>query len=268
MRPLTPNEALECAIQLARGGLHVFPCNTKKMPSWPKSKGGKGFHDATTDVGALTDIWRAWPGSLIGVRTGAASDLSVLDLDLQHETAREWVDQFGDLLGSYRTNLTRSGGKHVLFRHAEGVTNSAGKIAKNVDVRGEGGYIIWWPACGLGQINADEPLVEFPKWLSALGKKEERRERREEKPKKLTDRYVGSAIERAYETVAMAPEGQRNDTLNRQTYSLARFIHDGALSSADVIHAMSAAGSIAGLDDREIEATINSALRARSLNNG
>jgi Bifunctional DNA primase/polymerase, N-terminal len=39
-------------------------------------------------------------------------------------------------------------GWHLLFRHGEGVKCSAGRIGKGIDIRGSGGFIVWWPREG------------------------------------------------------------------------------------------------------------------------
>lgn len=267
----TPHEALAYALALAGRGMAVFPCNAKKRPSWPKSKGGNGFYDATTDADRIRDIWKAWPGTLVGVRTGEASDLSVLDLDLQHIAASEWFVDHADRLSSYRANQTRSGGLHILFRHTQGDRNSAGRIAQNVDVRGEGGYIIWWPANGFSEINADVDPVPFPAWLLRKIRKPKAPIRELQmagapSPSEASDMYVGSALMSAYKNVALAGEGQRNDTLNREAYALARFVSAGSLPESVLFSSLKEAAQSAGLEDGEIEATLYSALRGRLAN--
>jgi hypothetical protein len=44
--------------------------------------------------------------------------------------------------------------------------NSNRRIAPSVDVRGDGGYVIWWPREGFPVI--DRPLAPWPEWLLAL----------------------------------------------------------------------------------------------------
>ena len=60
----------------ARHGFPVFPCQPRaKKPLTPH-----GFKDATTDLARVAAWWRKWPDANIGMRTGAASGLLVLDV--------------------------------------------------------------------------------------------------------------------------------------------------------------------------------------------
>ncbi len=61
---------------------------------------------------------------------------------------------------------------------------------------------------------------------------------------------------------AGAPEGCRNDTLNRETWSLAHFVDDGRLPEHVVRKAMSEAAMAAGIPELKASRTIESALRS------
>jgi hypothetical protein len=80
--------------------------------------------------------------------------------------------------------------------------------------------------------------------------------------KSTGDEYIAKAIERECRSVAAASSGERNKTLNRATYSLARF--DRAILPADVIErSLLAAARQAGLSEHEAKRTILSGLTAR-----
>lgn len=66
------------ALRRALLGSPVFPCGPRK---WPLT--ARGFHDASTDPEQVCAWWSRWPNALIGMPTGAASGLVVLDLDLK-----------------------------------------------------------------------------------------------------------------------------------------------------------------------------------------
>ena len=66
------------AREFASAGVPVFPCVAYgKRPAT-----GHGFHDATTDLDQVQAWWRQSPGANIGVPTGAASEVVVVDLDV------------------------------------------------------------------------------------------------------------------------------------------------------------------------------------------
>jgi len=64
-------------------------------------------------------------------------------------------------LDGRRFHSTPSGGRHWLFRHVPGVTNSAGRIVPGVDTRGEGSYIIMPPSAGYSVIH-EADIARWP----------------------------------------------------------------------------------------------------------
>ena len=130
------------ALDLAAAEIPVFPCAADKRPTC-----AHGFKDATCEPEAIRALWCNHPGPLIGVPTGAASGFFVLDIDsAKHIEADEWLERHAPYFPETREHRTKSGGLHILFKHRDGLKNTASKIARGIDTRGEGGYIIWWPA--------------------------------------------------------------------------------------------------------------------------
>jgi hypothetical protein len=78
-------KALSGALMLASEGRLWFPCTVSKRPASPH-----GFLDASADPIVLRKIWSRYPGEFVGVRTGDASGIDVLDLDFKHREAMEW----------------------------------------------------------------------------------------------------------------------------------------------------------------------------------
>jgi Bifunctional DNA primase/polymerase, N-terminal len=105
------NHALAQALDL---GLPVFPCSRKKTPARPKTEGGNGYLDATDDPREIRELWRLWPGPLIGVPTGGRSGFDVLDVDPRNG-GRDWYDANKSRLPETRIHRTRSGGLHLFF---------------------------------------------------------------------------------------------------------------------------------------------------------
>jgi hypothetical protein len=161
------SELASIAKNLAKNcGYHVFPCGVeKKMPCWGKREGGKGFYDASTDPAEINRLFRHRHAELIAVRTGETSGVSVLDVDVKHDSACAWWIKNERRLPATRTYRTRSGGIHLFFQHAAGVRNAEGVPVKGIDSRGEGGYVVFWFAHGFECLDHTPP-APWPYWLS------------------------------------------------------------------------------------------------------
>ncbi|MTI42032.1 bifunctional DNA primase/polymerase-like protein [Roseibium hamelinense] len=135
---------LAAALDYADQGKHVFPCRPNKRPFTVN-----GFKAATAEASQIKAWWAQFPQALIGIATGTISDLIVLDVDMKNGNGFLELERLGLghwLLAGRHVN-TPSGGAHIWFEQADQTTrNSAGKIAPNVDVRGDGGYVIAPPS--------------------------------------------------------------------------------------------------------------------------
>jgi Bifunctional DNA primase/polymerase, N-terminal len=155
-------EIARAALELAAAGFPVFPCNAKKKPVVTN-----GFLSASTDPAIVRVLFAKRATKLIGVPTGPASEVDVLDFDYRHG-AKPWEDANQYRLPETRVHQSQSGGRHLLFRHTPGIRNSAGRIAPGCDVRGAGGYIIMPPSPGYTVIS-DAPIAPWPEWLLEPG---------------------------------------------------------------------------------------------------
>jgi hypothetical protein len=133
--------------------LATFPCNLAKEPLSPH-----GFKSAVRG-----SSWKGAP--LIGVPTGEMNGFDVLDLD--GDAGAQWYDQNFDALPFTYAQETPHG-LHLFFHHAEGLRCSRSRIAPDVDVRADGGYVIWWRREGLPF--EENPICEWPNWLLELAK--------------------------------------------------------------------------------------------------
>lgn len=182
----------------------VFPVRADKKPACKH-----GFKDAETTPAAVVDLWRAYPGPLVGVPTGELSGIDVLDIDPRHD-GDKWLDEARDSLPITRMHHTRSGGFHFLFRHADGVKNTTSKIAPGVDTRGSGGYFVFWPATGCAVENP-QILDDWPIWLlKLLNPPVKKRHIAAPATKAEASTRALIMIERAYARVRAAPPGQRH----------------------------------------------------------
>jgi hypothetical protein len=157
---------MQAALACAAMGVPVFPCSSRKAPCWKAEDGGRGFHDASTDPAEVRRLFGHPAAKLIGMRTGEASGLDVVDLDYRHG-AKLFEEANFARWPETRVHETMSGGRHHIFRHAPGVRCSQGKVHPGVDVRADGGYGIIPPSPGYTVLSDAEPS-EWPAWLLDL----------------------------------------------------------------------------------------------------
>lgn len=219
------------------GTLWKFPCGENKAPlqQW----GG-----AQTQTGLTYYDRPSWP--LVGVKTGVYNGFDVLDVDPQ---GIEWLQANAYRIPDTRVHQTRRGGLHLFFQAHEfpPMPNSAGKIAPGVDVRGTGGYVVWWPREG-AQVRDPELLAEWPMWLLQLALKSNPLlarsplepdvsgwdEALKRYPKtslrfSANESYARAALISACKLVREAPLGQRENTLNRECFNIGRYAAAGWL---------------------------------------
>jgi Bifunctional DNA primase/polymerase, N-terminal len=242
-------------------GWPVFPCREDtKAPTRPKSQGGNGFRDATTDPREIAELWHRWPGGLIGVATGEASGIDVLDIDfIKHPIALEWWDAASKRTPPTRIYRTRSGGVHAYFRHAAGISNTQSKLAHGVDSRGDGGYAIAWFAAGFECLDHTAPAL-WPDWLRDCLLWQPPKV--EPRPYVISPDHADKAISGIIRYVAAAREGERNRSLFWAACRLAERVRAGQISQHEATALLAAAAKDAGLTDIEARRTIASAARA------
>ena len=158
---------LEAALLYASQGFPVFPCHGK-IPNTPH-----GFKDASSDPNKIREWWTKWPSANIGIPTGPASGLFVLDVDSE-EFLRD-LERLYSPLPPTRTIISSPGHFHHLFTYPAGfnIKSSAGVVAPKLDIRAMGAMIIVPPSIhpDTGKpyvISRDLPMAEPPEWLIRL----------------------------------------------------------------------------------------------------
>jgi hypothetical protein len=240
------------ALALADQGIATLPCTITaagdKVPCTPH-----GLYDATTNPTELCTLWRAHPGPLVGARTGAISNLAVLDIDAKHTSARQWWhDHQQQLRHHNRIHRTRSGGLHIVLLHDAGIHCTVGRVCKGVDTRGDGGYAIWWPAAGYPVLN-DAPIAAAPDWLL-----QQLKPRDPPSPPRAVipdNRHIRGLVQ----YVAHTPEGQRNAVLYWAANRFREMLGPD-LTEADAISFLLPAACSTGLSYLAALATIRSGL--------
>jgi putative DNA primase/helicase len=234
---------IDAALEYARRfGWHMFPTRDKR-PLTPN-----GFKDATSDLAIIAAMWQRWPDAEPAAATGAVSGIVVLDIDIDSEKGISGLDALDDLgIATHpqtRTAHTTRGGLHLFFAHpGYDVPNSAGKIGRGVDVRGDGGYVVlpganprrtWDPHLGL-----DTPLLPMPDWM--VIREPERglfQPEKNSRPACRLSPYAEGALDGAVKTIVSAPHGQQQETLNREAFSIGRLAGSGAIPAGLALEAL------------------------------
>jgi len=253
MNPPNVAGAVNAALDLAARGYAVFPCSDPSK----KPTARNGFKDASADPNEVQRLWRDHPGGLIGVPTGKAIELDVLDLDFgRHQEARDWWRENRQRFPRTRVHRTRSGGLHLLFRHSALVYCTAGKIRLGVDTRGTGGYIVHWPSHGL-PVLSDAPPAPWPDWLLAEFRPKPRPPCRSAPP--VPDSHL---LAKLVQMVAGAREGERNCLTFWCACRAGEMVADGLLSATTAVALIAEAATRAGLPRTEAERTARSGVAA------
>jgi hypothetical protein len=139
------DSVFRAALKYAKQGLPVFPCRPNKRP-FTKN----GFLDASIDPDKVRNWWIHWPNAMIGMPTGKLSGVSVVDVG--KDPLPTELDQFvkANARGCAKQR-TMSGGYHQLYKHVDGVPSvghDSSRGEPDIDIRGEGGYVILAPSIG------------------------------------------------------------------------------------------------------------------------
>jgi hypothetical protein len=252
-------------------------------PVFPVEPGGKrplgrlvpnGLKNATEDEDTVRRLGREAPDANVGVVTGVYSDALDVDNASGWQSLARLVEENG-CLPPGPVVMTPGDGAHYFFAPT-GIGNRAG-FAPGLDWRGTGGYVVGagsvHPNGGVYEwaVSPDEASLEpAPAWLVELLTKTASFPQDSGPPREGVRRdgspYGRRALESEVGRVALAPEGQRNDQLNRSAHALGQLVGAGVLDVDDVIDALLVAASRAGLSESEARATIASGLRAGLAN--
>jgi Bifunctional DNA primase/polymerase, N-terminal len=227
---------LDAASGYSRSGWPVFPCRNKE-PGRKHPLTSRGFYDASTDSSVVTRWWTQWPEALIGMPTGPASGLVVLDVDVKDPRANGFdsLEDLGRQLPETPMAHTASGGLHAYFRNPTDreLRCSAGLLGPGLDIRAGGGYVIL-PSEGSGycwdpiwNFETVEPIA-LPDWL--WPPKVSRPISSEPiRPVTGLDRYGEAAIEAACNAIVRAANGEQERMLNAEAFSIGTLAGAGAV---------------------------------------
>ncbi|MWB99419.1 bifunctional DNA primase/polymerase [Agromyces seonyuensis] len=259
---LRPRDA---AFAFADAGIPVFPC----LPDGKRPLTKSGFLDASTDVGVIGIWWSKWPTANLGMPTGTASGVDVVDIDTGANgsgfPALERAQQNGLVDGELARVRTPSGGMHVYFPADPARPQRCWQAASaHVDFRGEGGYVIVPPSSlptgntrTAYRVSSLSSAPQHPVDAGAL------RDFIAPRPTITTTRTVTSdelGPTRLATWVSRLQEGERNHGL---FWASCRLVEAGH-TPGGIVNALGAAAASVGLSEREIAITIRSAVRHAS----
>ncbi len=219
-----------------RYDLPVFPCREKDLIVDGKVKATAksplthhGFKDASKDLGGV----RYWfgiefPHALIGVPTGATTRLLVVDIDPK---GAEWLRENAGRMACERIHKTQRGHHYVYRMPSTEIGCSKDHFAEGVDVRADGGYVIYWPSHGLEAIGCLEDVTLPPGWLMDL----------------LTGPRISHVSRNEH---GLITEG-RNDFLSRKAFRMRK----AGCSGEEILEGLRAANRVEftiPLDDKEV----------------
>jgi hypothetical protein len=231
---------------------------------------------AVRGAAAARALFEQWAGvaNAIGVPTGWASGLLVIDVDVKAGApGRAWYEANRERLGETRGHGTRSGGGQLLYRVPEAeIRNSASKLAAGVDVRGEGGYVVWPGSPGY-VVKIDAEVAPLPGWLldSLVALRPRPVDLGVLAGTSAADvlaaaglmgdgtAYGLAALKRAVAAIVGAEDGTKHDTLNREAYGVGGLVSGGEVKDEVAWAALEAAlAEIAGAcrDPRAAQETL------------
>ena len=247
----------------------VFPTDNEKHPrvkDWPNV--------ASTDPATIERWWARWPDANIGIACGA-SGLVVVDLDIKNGSPglASWAalcTRLGiEAEPETPTVRTPTAGQHIYFDAPLELSNTVGRLGLGIDTRAVGGYVVAPPSStgdGAYTWTRRANLKPLPDALvDLLRKPSPTTEQRTIPPSAPTgdlSRYVQKALDAELATVAGAPEGSRNDSLNDAAFSLGQLV-GSTWANLDEDRAASLlldAARSCGLPESEARRTIHSGL--------
>ena len=217
------NQTLSFARAYAQKGWQSFPLQAKQ-----KTPTVKWADVATSDPQMLLGWFDNYPDANIGIACGKRSGIVVLDVDKDHDGYESLtaLTLLHGILPRTPTTRTGSGGQHLFFKSPGfEIRNSAGKLGKGLDIRGDGGYVVAAPSTHPNGTQyewvvkpSEVELADMPDWMIEALKEPER-------PQSKNSEEVYGVV-----------EGGRNDYLTKMAGAMRRkgFSEDAIFSALQI----------------------------------
>lgn len=242
------------ALNYATGdGWPVFPVGADKRPLTKH-----GFKAASRDPRLITEWWTRYPDAGIGF--AIPEGLLVFDIDPRNGGVR------GRELPRTKEAGTRSGGQHLYYRVPPDLPFK-GQYSPGVDLKSGGkGYVILPPTPGYSWVTEwtarklpDDVLEHCVRQSGFARPASPPQARVNRLPWEKASRYGEAALTNQAESVRLAREGERNNTLFKATASITRLVAGGELDEEYALAALLDAARYVGLDEDEAVHTMQSA---------
>jgi putative DNA primase/helicase len=264
-------QLLDAALEYARGGWRVFPVGRDKKPVT-----SHGFKDATQNEDLIREWWRLHP--LANIALDIPEGLVILDFDPRNGAPDADEVLHGNALLTL-TCWTAGGGQHLYYRVPED-SQLVTKWMPGVDVKRAGlGYVLLPPSVNSAGRLYDwsgtfaierEHIKPLPDWLLRQLTKPEPAvigtagvvPAKALFPWEAGTAYGIRALEQQVGHMFTAPEGERNERLNRVGFRVGQLVAAGELKGDESLRVIAAAAEYAGLDKHEVYQTLKSSFEA------
>lgn len=247
-----PTRNLEVALDLARAGAYVFPCQAHGPQKKQPCRGVYWKSVSTNDETKVRQLWRQHPDAVPGIDL-AKTGLLVIDCDRKLNDGRAWFEAQAAAhdhdLADVPAVDTPSGGRHHVYLndfnppHGNGRGLLPNKRDVDIDVRGAGGFVIAPEAefsDGTGRYTGHGSIFDAkspPAWLRDLLTPPVR----PAGPLNLTitadpvsnarlASYGDTALAELLADLSSAPPGNRNEEANRIAFRVGQLVGGGCLS--------------------------------------
>lgn len=228
---------LKAALALAEKGFHVFPLvENSKLPliqNFPNL--------ATKDPKTIKNWWLDGVLELeknynIGISTSNYNcTQSLIVVDVDNKKGKKGSDELLKLemqgfdVESTYTQTTPTGGEHLVFTSERAVKQGTNVLAKGLDIRSRGGYIVGAGSKIDGQIYTgnDEAISECPLWISKKCGEPKEKNTREIDVSTINEE---TAINRAKDYLKTADIALEGDGGKVTTYKVSAHLKDIGLS--------------------------------------